>query len=108
MGVLMMVGMVVANSILIVEFTHRLRGRRYAAPRRASSLVPHPPAADSDDLARATVFGLIPMAFKLGTGSEAYAAACARHHRRAAVLGRPDRVRRSRRLSARRIARRRV
>ena len=27
MGVLMMVGMVVSNSILIVEFTHRLRGR---------------------------------------------------------------------------------
>jgi multidrug efflux pump subunit AcrB len=72
MGVLMMVGMVVSNSILIVEFTHRLEGdgeplldavvnscRIRLRPILMTSL--------------ATVFGLIPMALKLGTGSEAYA-----------------------------------
>jgi multidrug efflux pump subunit AcrB len=72
MGVLMMVGMVVSNSILIVEFTHRLEDdgiplldavvtscRIRLRPILMTSL--------------ATVFGLVPMAFKLGTGSEAYA-----------------------------------
>ncbi len=37
MGVLMMVGMVVSNSILIVEFTHRLRGGRHAGAATRSS-----------------------------------------------------------------------
>jgi multidrug efflux pump subunit AcrB len=72
MGVIMMVGMVVSNSILIVEFTHRLQDdgmplidavvnscRIRLRPILMTSL--------------ATVFGLIPMALKLGTGSEAYA-----------------------------------
>ena len=50
MGVVMMVGMVVSNSILIVEFTHRLRadGMRVLD---AVALVPHPAAADPDDVA---------------------------------------------------------
>jgi hydrophobic/amphiphilic exporter-1 (mainly G- bacteria), HAE1 family len=72
MGVLMMVGMVVSNSILIVEFTHRLQAdgmplldavvnscRIRLRPILMTSL--------------ATVIGLLPMALKLGTGSEAYA-----------------------------------
>jgi len=72
MGVLMMVGMVVSNSILIVEFTHRLE----------QDGVPLLDAVVSSCRIRlrpilmtslATVFGLIPMAMKLGTGSEAYA-----------------------------------
>src|SRR6185437_9508220 len=55
MGVVMMVGIVVSNSILIVEFAHRLeaRGRTVAQAAIESCLVP--------------------LALKLGAGSEAYA-----------------------------------
>jgi multidrug efflux pump subunit AcrB len=72
MGVLMMVGMVVSNSILIVEFTHRLEedGMPLAdAVIRSCRIRLRPILMTS----LATVFGLIPMALKLGTGSEAYA-----------------------------------
>jgi multidrug efflux pump subunit AcrB len=72
MGVLMMVGMVVSNSILIVEFTHRLEedGEPLLdAVVNACRIRLRPILMTS----LATVFGLIPMALKLGTGSEAYA-----------------------------------
>ena len=72
MGVLMMVGMVVSNSILIVEFTHQLE--RSGVPLvdavvDACRIRLRPILMTS----LATVFGLLPMALKLGTGSEAYA-----------------------------------
>jgi len=72
MGVLMMVGMVVANSILIVEFTHRLQddGMPLLDAVVTSCRIRLRPILMTS---LATVFGLIPMAFKLGTGSEAYA-----------------------------------
>jgi HAE1 family hydrophobic/amphiphilic exporter-1 len=72
MGVVMMVGMVVSNSILIVEFTHRLEQDGMAlldAVVNACRIRLRPILMTS----LATVFGLIPMALKLGTGSEAYA-----------------------------------
>jgi multidrug efflux pump subunit AcrB len=72
MGVLMMVGMVVSNSILIVEFTHRLEENGEPlldAVVNACRIRLRPILMTS----LATVFGLIPMALKLGTGSEAYA-----------------------------------
>ena len=72
MGVVMMVGIVVSNSILIVEFTRRMRkdgiGIREAVTT-ASRLRLRPILMTS----LATLLGLIPMAMKLGTGAEAYA-----------------------------------
>jgi len=72
MGVVMMVGIVVSNSILIVEFARRMR--QEGKPLReavsvASRLRLRPILMTS----LATILGLIPMAIKLGTGSEAYA-----------------------------------
>jgi HAE1 family hydrophobic/amphiphilic exporter-1 len=72
MGVVMMVGMVVSNSILIVEFTHRLEedGMPLLDAVVNSCRIRLRPILMTS---MATVFGLIPMALKLGTGSEAYA-----------------------------------
>ena len=72
MGVVMMVGIVVSNSILIVDFTHRLReeGRPL---REAVSLACRVRLRPVLMTSLATLFGLIPMAMKFGTGSEAYA-----------------------------------
>lgn len=72
MGVVMMVGMVVSNSILIVEFTHRLEedGIPLLDAVVTSCRIRLRPILMTS---LATVFGLIPMAMKLGTGSEAYA-----------------------------------
>jgi HAE1 family hydrophobic/amphiphilic exporter-1 len=72
MGVLMMVGMVVSNSILIVEFTHQLEHQGIPlldAVVDSCRIRLRPILMTS----LATVFGLLPMALKLGTGSEAYA-----------------------------------
>ena len=72
MGVLMMVGMVVSNSILIVEFTHRLEDDGLPlvdAVVHACRIRLRPILMTS----LATVIGLVPMALKLGIGSEAYA-----------------------------------
>jgi multidrug efflux pump subunit AcrB len=72
MGVVMMVGIVVSNSILIVEFTHRLReeGRPL---REAVALACRVRLRPVLMTSLATLIGLIPMAMKFGTGSEAYA-----------------------------------
>jgi multidrug efflux pump subunit AcrB len=72
MGVLMMVGMVVSNSILIVEFTRRLEEDGVPildAVVSACRIRLRPILMTS----LATIIGLVPMALKLGTGSEAYA-----------------------------------
>jgi hydrophobic/amphiphilic exporter-1 (mainly G- bacteria), HAE1 family len=72
MGVLMLVGMTVSNSILIVEFTHRLEedGLPLADAVVSSCRIRLRPILMTS---LATIFGLVPMALKLGTGSEAYA-----------------------------------
>ena len=72
LGVIMMVGIVVSNSILIVEFTHRLREDGMdvkQAVAQACRIRMRPVLMTS----LATVFGLLPMALKIGTGSEAFA-----------------------------------
>ncbi len=72
MGVVMLQGMVVSNSILIVDFANVLRadghGTREAVVR-ACRIRLRPILMTS----LATVVGLLPMAFKIETGSEAYA-----------------------------------
>jgi hydrophobic/amphiphilic exporter-1 (mainly G- bacteria), HAE1 family len=72
MGVVMMVGIVVSNSILIVEFTNRLRAEGRPL-RRAVSLACRVRLRPVLMTSLATLIGLLPMAAKLGTGSEAYA-----------------------------------
>jgi multidrug efflux pump subunit AcrB len=72
MGVVMMVGIVVSNSILIVEFARRLR--EDGTPLRDAVVIAcrvrlRPVLMTS----LATLIGLIPMALALGSGSEAYA-----------------------------------
>jgi HAE1 family hydrophobic/amphiphilic exporter-1 len=72
MGVVMMVGIVVSNSILIVEFTNRLRGEGRSV-REAVVMACRVRLRPVLMTSLATLMGLIPMAMKLGTGSEAYA-----------------------------------
>ncbi|SPE55496.1 Acriflavin resistance protein [Verrucomicrobia bacterium] len=72
MGVVMMVGIVVSNSILIVEFTNRLRAEGRPL-RQAVSLACRVRLRPVLMTSLATLIGLLPMATKLGTGSEAYA-----------------------------------
>jgi hydrophobic/amphiphilic exporter-1 (mainly G- bacteria), HAE1 family len=72
MGVIMMVGIVVSNSILIVEFAHRLE----AEGKSVLDAVIHSCRIRLRPILMtsfATIIGLIPLALKLGTGSEAYA-----------------------------------
>jgi len=72
MGIVMLQGMVVSNSILIVDFANVLRseGRSVIeAVAHACRIRLRPILMTS----LATVVGLLPMAFKLETGSEAYA-----------------------------------
>ena len=72
MGVVMLQGMVVSNSILIVDFANVLRGEGRTvrdAVTHACRIRLRPILMTS----LATVVGLLPMAFKLETGSEAYA-----------------------------------
>jgi multidrug efflux pump subunit AcrB len=72
MGVVMMVGIVVSNSILIVEFTRRLREEGRSV-REAVSLACRVRLRPVLMTSLATLIGLIPMALALGAGSEAYA-----------------------------------
>ena len=72
MGVLMLVGISASNSILIVEFTHRLeeQGKTVAEAVITSCRVRLRPILMTS---LATIIGMVPMALKLGTGSEQYA-----------------------------------
>ncbi len=71
MGVLMLAGISVSNSILIVEFAHRLeeQGQSAAEAVITSCRVRLRPILMTS---MATIIGMIPMALKLGTGAEQY------------------------------------
>jgi multidrug efflux pump subunit AcrB len=72
MGIVMLQGMVVSNSILIVDFANVLRSEGHSvreAVADACRIRLRPILMTS----LATVVGLLPMALKLETGSEAYA-----------------------------------
>jgi len=72
MGVVMMIGISVADSILIVEFIRRLRADGKSL-REAIPLAGRVRLRPVLMTTLATLIGLVPMAAKLGTGSEAYA-----------------------------------
>jgi multidrug efflux pump subunit AcrB len=72
MGVVMLVGIVASNSILIVEFTHRLV-EEGTPLRKAVSHAARVRLRPVLMTSLATLIGLIPMALKLGEGSESYA-----------------------------------
>lgn len=72
MGIVMLVGIAVSNSILIVEFTRHLREEGMdvrSAVAMACRVRLRPVLMTS----LATIIGLMPMALKLGAGSESYA-----------------------------------
>ena len=72
MGVVMLTGIAVSNSILIVEFTRQMRKQGVDvrdAVASACRVRLRPVLMTS----LATIIGLLPMALKLGEGSEAYA-----------------------------------
>ncbi len=72
MGVLMLVGVAASNSILIVEFAHRLEeeGKSVEDAVITSCRVRLRPILMTSF---ATIIGMVPMALKMGTGSEQYA-----------------------------------
>ncbi|MCZ2149822.1 MAG: efflux RND transporter permease subunit [Bryobacterales bacterium] len=72
MGVVMLAGIAMSNSILIVEFAHHLRveGRSVRDAVVESCRVRLRPILMTS---LATIIGLLPMALKLGEGSESYA-----------------------------------
>jgi multidrug efflux pump subunit AcrB len=72
MGVLMLVGISASNSILIVEFAHRLEDQGSSVKEAivTSCRVRLRPILMTS---LATIIGMVPMALKLGTGSEQYA-----------------------------------
>jgi multidrug efflux pump subunit AcrB len=72
MGILMLVGISASNSILIVEFAHRLEEQQMSVADAVitSCRVRLRPILMTS---LATIIGMVPMALKMGTGSEQYA-----------------------------------
>ena len=72
MGVVMLTGIAVSNSILIVEFTRQLREQGMQV-REAVAMACRVRLRPVLMTSLATIIGLLPMALKLGEGSESYA-----------------------------------
>src|SRR5579872_4646044 len=71
MGVLMLVGIAVSNSILIVDFAHNLE-KQGLSPADAVITACRVRLRPILMTSLATIIGMIPMALKLGTGAEQY------------------------------------
>jgi multidrug efflux pump subunit AcrB len=69
MGIIMMLGIVVSNGVLLVDYTNVLR-RRGVALREAVVLASRTRLRPILMTSLATVFGLLPMALGLGVGGE--------------------------------------
>ncbi len=95
----MLVGIAASNSILIVEFAHRLeeQGRSVEDAVITSCRVRLRPILMTS---LATIIGMVPMALKLGTGSEQYAPLARAIIGGLTVLGSVDRLHRAGRLLA--------
>jgi multidrug efflux pump subunit AcrB len=72
MGLMILIGMTVSDSILIVEFTRHLRGDGMSV-RQAVATAARVRLRPVLMTSLATIIGLLPMALKLGAGSESYA-----------------------------------
>jgi multidrug efflux pump subunit AcrB len=72
MGVVMLAGIAMSNSILIVEFAHHLR-REGMAVKEAAATAARVRLRPVLMTSLATIIGLMPMALKFGEGSESYA-----------------------------------
>ena len=99
MGVLMLIGIADSNSILIVDFAHKLEEQGLSVRRRGDHGLPRAPAAHSDDVAgdhhRDDADG-----DEAGRGRRAVHAHGARHHRRPDLVGAAHHIHRARRLSS--------
>jgi multidrug efflux pump subunit AcrB len=73
MGVLMLIGIADSNSILIVDFAHKLEQEENLAPGEAVIKACRVRLRPILMTSLATIIGMIPMALKLGEGAEQYA-----------------------------------
>jgi multidrug efflux pump subunit AcrB len=73
MGVLMLIGIADSNSILIVDFAHKLEQEEKLPPGEAVIKACRVRLRPILMTSLATIIGMIPMALKLGAGAEQYA-----------------------------------
>ena len=99
MGVLMLIGIAASNSILIVDFAHRLEEQGLSVEDAVITVLPRAPAADSDDLARHHHRHDSDGA-EAGHGQRTVRAHGARHHRRPDGFRAADRLHRAGRVPA--------
>ena len=98
MGVLMLIGIADSNSILIVDFAHKLEEQGIVGAGRGSHGLPRAPAAHSDDVAR-NHHRNDPDGLETGRGRRTVYAHGSRHHRRPDYFGAAHHIYRSSRIS---------
>ena len=73
MGILMLIGMANSNSILIVDFAHKLQEEERLSVSESIIKACRVRLRPILMTSLATIIGMLPMALKMGTGSEQYA-----------------------------------